>query len=427
MASAPAAEERGYDGRPICLLSAEYPPARGGVGDYTRLLAAALEADGLSCCVLTSARSPAPGEEETGVPVFPRVKDWGFSAWRDIASFVREMRPAVVHIQYQTAAYRMHPAVNLLPWRLRSLGLRTPVVTTFHDLRPPYLFPKAGAARHLPAVLLAWASDAVVLVAREHWQEPPLVWLRRLRPSLGGKTHVIPIGSNIPAARPSAYDRVVWRARLGVQPDDLLLAYFGFINRSKGVDDLLHATRALVSAGRRVRVLFVGGAGGASNASDRAWAREVEGLVDKLSLRGLIRWTGYGPATEVAGHLLAADLCVLPFRDGATFQRGTLLAALAHGLPVISTRAASPAPGPVPPHGWSEEVALRHGENIWLVPPGEPDALAAAIGRLGEDEALRQTLAQGALRLASRLTWEAIAKRHRELYTALWRSVSAGR
>ncbi len=418
MPSASAATRPSAEVKRICLLSAEYPPALGGVGDYTRLLADALARAGLACCVLTTSRPHTPAEDPPGVPVQACVADWRFGSWREVAGVVRSTAPQVLHIQYQTAAYGMQPAINLLPWRLRTLGLGVHVVTTFHDLRPPYLFPKAGALRHLPALALAWASDAFVLVTPEHWQEPPLRWLRRLRRDLGGKAHVIPIGSNVAPAPPSGYDRAAWRARLGVDTDDVLLAYFGFLNRSKGVDDLLVALRMLLDRGRQCKLLMVGGAGAASNASDREWARAISALAAKLRLGEAVTWTGYAPAAEVSAHLLAADLCVLPFRDGATFQRGTLMAALAHGLPVVSTRPAVPVDA-LPPSSGDEQAALRHGENLWLVPPADPQALAEAIEQVGDDPALRERLRAGALRVAAAVSWDGIARRHLALYAGL--------
>ncbi|MHB1005810.1 MAG: glycosyltransferase [Chloroflexota bacterium] len=405
----------------VCLLSAEYPPARGGVGDYTRELAAGLVRAGVEASILTSARLRVPAEDPPGVPVRAAVRDWGFGSWQAIADYLRSERPDVLHVQYQTAAYGMHPAIDLLPWRLRALGLSVPVVTTFHDLRFPYLFPKAGALRHLPALSLAWGSKAVVLVAREHWVETPLAWLRRLKPDLWQRTHVVPIGSNIPAEAPLGYDRAARRQSLGVGEDDFLLCFFGFLNRAKGADDLLRAVQILVRGGRQVGLLMVGGGGGGSNAADEAWRRQIESLVRDLGLGEHVRWTGYSDAATVSADLLAADLCALPFRDGATFQRGTLLAALAHGLPVLSTEVPSEvrsAPGPRP-LGWDDFPALRHGENVWLVPAADPSALAQAVQTLADNPHLRFRLSQGAAALGRSLSWDAIAERHVALYAGL--------
>ena len=86
---------------------------------------------------------PAPG-----LAVHPMVERWNWGCWRSLLKLIRRTEPAVVHVQYQAAAYAMHPAINLWPRRLRQLGARRPrSAVTFHDLKVPYLFPKAGRLR----------------------------------------------------------------------------------------------------------------------------------------------------------------------------------------------------------------------------------------------------------------------------------------
>jgi glycosyltransferase involved in cell wall biosynthesis len=124
-----------------------------------------------------------------------------------------------------------------------------------------------------------------------------------------------------------------------------------------------------------------------------------------------VHWTGYTPPEEVSANLLAADVVVLPYRDGASFRRGSFMAALAHGRPIVSTH---------PPVHLPE---LRDGENVLLVPPDDPDAVAAAMARLATNPALRQRLGEGAEALAREFTWDRIAIRTAELFGRLRRGV----
>ena len=85
---------------------------------------------------------------EPGIEVFPRIDGWGWHVWSELDRMVEAWQPDIVHIQYQTAAYGMHPAINLWSWR-PGKNLKAATAVTFHDLREPYLFPKAhwlGAA-----------------------------------------------------------------------------------------------------------------------------------------------------------------------------------------------------------------------------------------------------------------------------------------
>jgi glycosyltransferase involved in cell wall biosynthesis len=99
-----------------------------------------------------------------------------------------------------------------------------------------------------------------------------------------------------------------------------------------------------------------------------------------------------------------ADLFVAPFDAGASMRRGSLLAGLAHGLPVVSTSAALTS------------SYLRDGDNIALVPPRDPAALAARIAKLLKSRAQRARLAKGARKLAERLAWSSIAEETRAVY-----------
>src|SRR4051812_21246256 len=75
------------------------------------------------------------------------VAGWGWGCWPQLARLLGEPRPSVAIIQYQTGAYGLHPALTGLPGWLRRRLPGLPVVTTMHDLREPYLFPKAGRLR----------------------------------------------------------------------------------------------------------------------------------------------------------------------------------------------------------------------------------------------------------------------------------------
>jgi glycosyltransferase involved in cell wall biosynthesis len=127
-------------------------------------------------------------------------------------------------------------------------------------------------------------------------------------------------------------------------------------------------------------------------------------------------WTGFSSAAEVSAHLLAADIGVLPYRDGASFRRGSFMALLAHGLPIVSTVPAGSGDARSLDSGVPR---LQDGENVRLVPPDDPAALAQAIADLAASPEVRQRLAAGARALAATFAWEGIAKRHLEVYQKL--------
>jgi len=395
----------------VCLVTGEYPPLQGGVGDYTARLGQALADQSAEVHVLTGTRA-AGGHEPRNVTLHSVADRWDWRGLSQVLLVLRQIRPDLVHIQYQAAAYALHPAVNLLPWRIRwsagwqVRGRRPRVVVTLHDLLYPYLFPKAGPLRFQSVLVMARGSDAVVVTNPEDLQR--LARHRWLPP-----VKLIPIGSNIAAAPPDGYDRQVWRARLGVAPDEVLLCYFGFVSQAKGTETLIRALALLPTAGQAnlsgYRLLMVGGQVGDSDPTNQAYLASMQTLIGELGLSGRVLWTGFAAPDQVSAHLLAADLAVLPYAEGANLRHGSLHACLAHGLPVVTT--------------WSpfaaEHSALTDGENALLVPPGDAQALAAAVAALASDPTRRSRLAAGATALAREFTWQGIAARHLEMYERL--------
>jgi glycosyltransferase involved in cell wall biosynthesis len=224
----------------------------------------------------------------------------------------------------------------------------------------------------------------------------------------------IPIGSNIPVAPPPGYQRAAWRAGLGIRPDELVVAYFGLLSHSKGVDLLLDALHHLQEPGMPpTRLLLIGGA--ATAPQDRAYAASVHKQIDRLGLGKRVIVTGHIEPATVSAHLLASDIVALPFRRGASLRSGSLLAALNHGAAVVTTSTAAqrhtiPAPTTARP---------VDGEHLLLVPAEDSTALAAALRRLAADSALRERLGSEAQALAAHFSWEAIARRHAQVYRSL--------
>ncbi|MBI3974098.1 MAG: glycosyltransferase family 4 protein [Chloroflexi bacterium] len=406
----------------IGIVTAEYPPAIGGVGDHCARLAAELARLGHTVEVLTSkaagddggrrhawphdehAAGPAHRVETSPARLLPLVKRWDWRILFTVPRLALEREWDVVHIHYQPAAYGLHPAINLLTSRLRRLRLPAAIVTTFHDLRTPYLFPKAGRLRTLAVREMARGSEGIIAVANEDLaQLVPWTHAPRRRTAV----EHIPLGNHFDAPLPAGFDRVAWRASLGLQTQAALIGHVGFVNRSKAIDELVRAVAMLVRAGRDVHMLLIGDELGSSDATNTRYFETVRRLVEELGIEARVHWTGYQPVDAAGAWLRCADVAVLPFRDGASLRRTSLIACWAHGVPVVTTEpAGSGAPWPGAP---LPAVTL---------PAPRAEAIAVALAELLGDSEWRAQLTAGGLAFAERFSWPVVAQKTAALYRA---------
>jgi glycosyltransferase involved in cell wall biosynthesis len=191
----------------------------------------------------------------------------------------------------------------------------------------------------------------------------PSEYLRRLVLEWGvdpARTGVLPN----PAPAPPAFgDRDDLRRKLGL--DGVALAFAGRLTAQKSLPVLLDAVARTEGV-----TLAIAGEGPELGA--------VEEGVRRLGLGDRVRLLGPLSRDAVLELFHAADGTVLS--SGWENFPHSVVESLAVGTPVVATAV-----------GGVAEV-VHDGENGLLVPPGDPAALAAAIGRFAADEELRQRL-----------------------------------
>jgi glycosyltransferase involved in cell wall biosynthesis len=207
-----------------------------------------------------------------------------------------------------------------------------------------------------------------------------------------------------------AADRVAVIPGSGVDVDGLhplpepqgppTIAFVGRLLDDKGIRTLVAAHRLLRQRGSRIELLIAGTPDPANPAS--VSEQEVAGWNRETG----ISWLGH--VSDISALWSRAHIAVLPSRREGLPK--SLLEAAACGRPMI----ASDVPG-------CREV-VRPGETGLLVPPDQPDALAAAIEQLAASPDLRARYGATARRLAvERFSADAIGRQTVDLYRRLVR------
>lgn len=162
------------------------------------------------------------------------------------------------------------------------------------------------------------------------------------------------------------------------------LLYVGYLKHMKGLDDLIGALEILRRSGKNVELDLVG--------SGPEEAR-LRGRVKSRDLCEWVHFHGYVPmGPELNRFYDQADMFVF-----ASLSEGSprvVLEALAHSLPVVSTSVGS------------VRDLIVDGQSGLIVPLRDSGALAAAVTRLIEDDALRHRCARAGYAVAEKHTVE---------------------
>jgi glycosyltransferase involved in cell wall biosynthesis len=357
---------------PTVLLVANFADVVGG-GEASLLgLAAALDRRHLRVLASVTAEGEVAARlRRLAVPVsvvaLPPVRPWTLPAavvaLRRLRALLAGERVALVHA---------HGSRGALYAGLAARGLGVPLVWHVRV---------ADADPRLDPLLARLASSIVVNSAATAAR------LRRV-PVAADKLTIVPNGVDLVRFAPRPADPAL-RTALGLDPALPVVAYFGRLEHGKGVDVLLDAA-ARVHAKLPAAFVLVGDGPLRAPLAARAAAAGLP-----------VRFVGQ--RDDVPELLGLCAVVVLPSRQEA-FGR-VLIEAMAAGVPVVAT-----AVGGIP------EVCTD-GVTGLLVPPEDPDALAAAIARTLTDQAATAArVAAAAADVRARFDVDAHAARVQAVY-----------
>jgi glycosyltransferase involved in cell wall biosynthesis len=207
--------------------------------------------------------------------------------------------------------------------------------------------------------------------------------LQRLNPGSAGRVCFWRNGLDLGNVRPPEEGEAeAARAGLGLSQDDFVLVTATRLARWKRVDRAVDAVQRLRDEGIAARLLIVG---------DGEERTNLEEQVRDLGLQELITFVGAVPQNEVQRYLWAADVFLSV--NELSNVGNPLLEAMVAGRCVLTLD-----------EGDTRDL-IRDGETGVLLPSGEPEAIAVALGRLARDADLRRRLGATARRVAERSFW----------------------
>jgi phosphatidylinositol alpha-1,6-mannosyltransferase len=389
----------GASGLSLLVVAPEYPPATGGMETHAAETARRLRARGHRVTVLTrSGQGAAPAGCVAAEPVLDRRFGTALGRIEERARATSAQAILLMNAAYAPIAQRFGPSGP--PVVARTVGNdaygawhgpRLPLRFLFWRLphRDPGSFGarlrRLDQERRVAAVVAGLACCEAILCNSRYS-------LERLR------------GLGLPAASlrllVGGVDPEAYRPGAGPRPGGApVLGTAGRLKPIKGFATALEALSRLARHGRKARLLIAGTG------------------PDEAPLRALTKSLGLGASVEFLGDLAASampdfyrrlDLYLQPSIEVRHESSGVLqaesmgralLEAQASGVPVIASRS-----GGIPD-------VVEHERSGLLVPPGDAEQLAEAIGRLTADADARRRLADAARqRVLQRFSWEAVVR-----------------
>lgn len=348
ISAAPSFAPSGARAARIALYCPTLPPARGGVADHTALLARALIGAGADVVVL-GRTGDVLGDVETVLGVTPLGE-------HGLAASVARTRAGFVLVQYVPFLYArlgLAPALVMALRALRGIGVKIGLFV--HE---PYV-PFTRLPWFFTGLPMRWQLRALVRLSDIVCAGVP-AFLETVRRSADDDARLLllPVGSTIPVLPGS---RAAARAALGLDAWEIAVGVFSPGASGLRRDWVARAASAL--RGRPVRWVFFG--------------RNAEAPPAGFPAGAPSRCLGWVEPEKASEIFRALDVAAQPFEDGLTLRRTSAMAALAHGVPLVSAR------GPL------FDPAL---DGAALCAPAEDD-FVASLTRLVETPALRE--AQG--------------------------------
>ncbi len=261
----------------IALISGSWPPEACGVGDYTANIANALT--------------------EIGVDVIKIGEKKSFAS--DIIVPVVMAQADIIHIQYPSMGYgrSLSPAVIPLLKRRSKICVTIHEFSNFNPMRRPWFF------------TFAHMVDARIFTNEEEKR----AFHEIMRPR-SGSDGVIPIASNIQQGS-------------GIKVPGSV-CNFGLITPNKGIEDFIELA-SLADGSNDLSFALIG-------AKTDMYSSYADDIIDKCRERGVTIHINL-PDDTLAELLSTFEFAYLPFPDGASSKRGSLLALQKNHVTVLTT------------------------------------------------------------------------------------------
>ena len=368
-----------------------YLPQQCGIATYTDYLIRGIGKVEPAADIKVVAEKPASlikREKFEVTPCWDRNEDY-------VEPIVKNTKGAdVVHIQHEYSIYKFD---DRLPTLLKELNGTAKKFITIHCVRPGQ-FSERGVVDENFVKRIAGLADEVIV----HIPSQVSILTRLGIPS--EKIHIIPHGTEL-----SNEDMSDSRRRLKLPEDGRIIFMFGFVKSHKCLHIVLEALDEIRKKIENTYLFVAGGLAPNPKKEDKEYVEKINKKIDELGLQSNVIFPNrFFPNDDVPYLFGACDVVLFPYYEEDRSASGSFHLAVGAKKPVIASR--------IPKF---EE--LKNICDELLVLPYNFSGIARIAIRLFEDPEFSEYVLRQTDEYRRLTSWEAVARRHLELYGRILR------
>lgn len=308
----------------LLYISGSYPDNQEGIASCAKITLDSMirNADPSDILLLTTDTSVITGRISENSPVsYELMPDWHLNRRNTyrLYEILAGRNITVIHMDYPGDLYGKTFLASFIPYLVHRYNRKH--LTDIRINVRLHEFSRARFLRKVAIIPILLSADAIYVPAKKDRDIVKRVAADRVHPTY--------IGSNIMIADDN----------IKPDPDKITVSYFGSVYPGKGIERMLRIWKKISEDGKDNKYIFkiIGDIGTEDTNHFSDYHKQVWKWLDQYGLKDRVEVTGYISDAEVSREIKKSDIATLLYEDGLTLRRGSFLAYLAHGTPIITT------------------------------------------------------------------------------------------
>lgn len=306
----------------VLFISGSYPDSPDGIANSAQILLENMEhIVGNDRFTLLTTRIP---EIENYVKKNERAKTLYLENWKCTVKNIQTLLGIldsndinVIHIEYPGTCYGKTFFVSWIPFivKVQKKYKNIKIYLRLHE------FTNARLLRKIAILPLIMFSDSVYI--------PSLLDRKNVERIIGNKAKQTIIGTNIS----------VFPLEDKVTNEDIVISYFGYIYHGKGIKRMFEMWKHIheLDKNNRIKFKIIGELDPNGNSKFANYHKQAYKWLVDYDLKDIVEITGFLSDEDVSKEIQKSNFATLLYEDGLTLRRGSFIAYLTHGIPIITS------------------------------------------------------------------------------------------